>query len=57
VFLGEYRRTGPLSERRLALWEALELFSLVLSASKKMLGPRTQNCVAMLERHLDFHDL
>jgi Ser/Thr protein kinase RdoA (MazF antagonist) len=57
VFLGEYRRTAPLSERRLALWEALELFSLVLSASKKMLGPRTQNCVAMLERHLDEHDL
>jgi aminoglycoside phosphotransferase (APT) family kinase protein len=57
TFLGEYTRTAPLSERRLAVWEALELFSLVLSASKKMLGPRTRNCVAMLERHLDDHGL
>jgi Ser/Thr protein kinase RdoA (MazF antagonist) len=57
TFLGEYTRTAPLSERRLAVWEALEVFSLVLSASKKMLGPRTQNCVAMLQRHLDDHGL
>jgi hypothetical protein len=57
VFIGGYRRGALVSEERLALWEALELFSLVLSASKKMLGPRTANCIAMLEHHLRTHGI
>jgi aminoglycoside phosphotransferase (APT) family kinase protein len=51
-FLDAYRRLAPLSEDRLTAWEALELFSLVLSAAKKAPGPRTDNCVRMLEHHL-----
>ena len=57
AFIGRYQRIAPVSEPRLAMWEALELFSLVLSASKKMLGPRTDNCIAMLEQHLRSHDI
>ena len=57
MFLDAYRDLAPLSDHRLAVWEALELLSLVLSASKKMLGPRTENCLRMLERHLELHDM
>jgi aminoglycoside phosphotransferase (APT) family kinase protein len=52
AFVDQYRAAAPLSADRLALWEALELVSLVLSAAKKMLGPRTENCLRMLEHHL-----
>jgi hypothetical protein len=56
-FLDEYRRVSPLSADRVAAWEALELFALVLSAAKKTLGPRTENCLQMLEHHLRAHGL
>jgi Ser/Thr protein kinase RdoA (MazF antagonist) len=57
AFVDQYRAVAPLSADRLALWEALELVSLVLSAAKKMLGPRTENCLRMLERHLHTHGI
>lgn len=56
-FLDEYRRIAPLSEGRLAAWEALELFALVLSAAKKALAPRSDNCLKMLDHHLSTHGI
>lgn len=52
AFLGAYRRTAVVDSRRLAVWEGLELVSLVLSAAKKMDEDRSRNCLAMLEEHL-----
>lgn len=57
AFLDEYRRSAAVSAARLAVWEALELFSLVLSAAKKMNRSRVDSCARMLERHLEAHDL
>lgn len=57
MFLDAYRDLAPLSDHRLAVWEGFELLSLVLSASKKMHGPRTENCLRMLERHLELNDI
>ncbi|MGH3506725.1 MAG: phosphotransferase [Nocardioidaceae bacterium] len=52
VFVSEYERCAPLNARRLALWEALELFSLILSAAKKSNPGRVENCVFMFDEHL-----
>ena len=52
VFLDEYRRHAPVSPGRVALWEALELTSLVLSAAKKVNEPWVESCQRMLEDHL-----
>ena len=57
VFLDAYREKAPVTLERIHLWESLELFSLVLSAAKKLLPDRAQTCAAMLERHLRAHDL
>ncbi len=57
AFVDQYRAAAPVSADRVAVWEALELVSLVLSASKKMLGARTENCLLMLERHLRTHGI
>jgi hypothetical protein len=53
TFLDEYHRHAAVSEARVALWEALELTSLVLSAAKKVNGPWVDSCHRMLEKHLD----
>ncbi|HJR38850.1 MAG TPA: phosphotransferase [Nocardioidaceae bacterium] len=52
AFLDEYRRHAPVSPGRVALWEALELTSLVLSAAKKVNEPWLDTCQRMLEDHL-----
>lgn len=52
AFLDEYRRAGTVSDERLALWEALELISLELSAVKKMDHTRMESCHVMIEHHL-----
>ncbi|HET9858600.1 MAG TPA: phosphotransferase [Nocardioidaceae bacterium] len=52
AFLDEYRRHAPVSPGRVALWEALELTSLVLSAAKKVNEPWLDSCQGMLEDHL-----
>ncbi len=52
TFLDEYRRHAPVSAGRVALWEALELTSLVLSAAKKVNQPWVDSCQRMLEDHL-----
>jgi Ser/Thr protein kinase RdoA (MazF antagonist) len=56
-FLGGYTEHASVSHRRLALWEALELFALTLSAAKKAMPARIDNCAFMLEHHLRQHDL
>lgn len=56
-FLAEYERNAPLSTDRLAIWEAYELVSLVLSAAKKMDPARIDNCCRLLEQHLRTHDI
>lgn len=57
AFLTEYEKQAVVSRRRIALWEALELFSLVLSAAKKMNLTRVDNCAFLLEHHLQRHRL
>ena len=57
AFLHEYGRHAVASVDRVALWEALELFSLVLSAAKKAHGPRVESCALMLQHHLSEHGL
>jgi hypothetical protein len=52
IFVEEYGRCAPVSRRRIALWEALELFSLILSAAKKVKAGRVDSCAFMLEEHL-----
>jgi Phosphotransferase enzyme family len=52
MFIAEYEQHAPVSRRRIALWEALELYSLILSAAKKVKPGRVDNCAFMLEEHL-----
>ena len=52
VFLGEYERHVPLSRQRVALWEALDLFTLVLHSWTKVKPERLKNAVFSLEQHL-----
>ncbi|GAA4410828.1 hypothetical protein GCM10023168_30950 [Fodinibacter luteus] len=56
AFLSAYRQQAPVTLERVRLWESLELFSLVLSAAKKLLPDRAATCAAMLERHLATQD-
>ena len=57
VFLSGYEKHAALSRPRVALWEALELVSLVVGAAKKGLPDRGASCARMLHAHLDAHDL
>jgi aminoglycoside phosphotransferase (APT) family kinase protein len=57
TFVGEYGRHASVSPRRIALWEALELFSLILSAAKKVNAGRVENCAFMLDQHMRRHGL
>jgi Ser/Thr protein kinase RdoA (MazF antagonist) len=52
AFLAEYERHAPVSRQRVALWETLDLFDLVLTCWTKIKPVRVQNTLAMLERHL-----
>ncbi|HEX9372284.1 MAG TPA: phosphotransferase [Roseiflexaceae bacterium] len=51
-FLAEYARHAPVSRQRVALWEALDLLTLVLTCWTKIKPVRLSNTLAMLERHL-----
>ncbi|MGH3367938.1 MAG: hypothetical protein ACRDOY_12130 [Nocardioidaceae bacterium] len=57
VLLEEYERHAPVSAERVALWQALELHSLVLSAAKKANDSWNDSCHRMLERHLAMHGI
>lgn len=53
AFLGAYRSSAPVTVERVALWEALEHFSLILGSAKKGLAERASSCAGMMHRHLD----
>jgi len=52
VFLSEYERHAPISRERVALWEALDLFTLVLHSWTKVKPERLKNAMFTLEQHL-----
>jgi len=57
AFIGAYQERARVTERRVRVWEALELCSLILSATKRVLPDRAATCAAMLQRHLVAHGL
>ncbi len=52
VFLSEYETHVPVSRERIALWEALDLFTLVLHSWTKVKPERLKNAMFTLEQHL-----
>jgi hypothetical protein len=52
VFLAEYERHVPITRERVALWEALDLFTLVLHSWTKVKPERLRNAMFTLEQHL-----
>jgi hypothetical protein len=53
AFLAEYERHAPVSRQRIAVWEALDLLTLVLTCWTKIKPVRLSNTMTMLERHLN----
>jgi hypothetical protein len=56
-FLARYEEAAPISRRRVALWEALDLFTLVLSSWTKVKFDRLPHRLALLRRHLRVSEL
>ena len=52
AFLAEYEQHAPVSRERVALWEALDLFTLVLHSWTKVKPERLKNAMYTLEQHL-----
>jgi hypothetical protein len=52
TFLAEYERSLPVSRDRIALWETLDLLTLVLYCWTKIEPERLKANMALLERHL-----
>jgi thiamine kinase-like enzyme len=52
VFLTEYARHVPISRPRVALWESLDLLTLVLHSWTKVKPERLKNAMFTLEQHL-----
>jgi hypothetical protein len=52
TFLREYERAVPISRKRMALWETLDLLTLVLYCWTKIEPERLKANMALLERHL-----
>jgi thiamine kinase-like enzyme len=52
TFLTEYERHVPVSRQRVALWEALDLFTLVLHSWTKVKPERLKNAMFTLEQHI-----
>ncbi len=57
AFVEAYGERAPMSEARLACWEGLEYFSLVLGSAKKALPERAASCAQMLHEHLAAHGM
>lgn len=53
VFLAEYERHASVSRMRIALWEALDLFTLVQHCWTKVKPMRLNTNMLLLERHLE----
>lgn len=56
-FLAEYEKHAAVSRERIALWESLQLLSLLLGSWKKLKLDRLPYCQFMLQRHLQRHGL
>lgn len=52
LLLSEYEARAPISRQRIALWEALDLLTLIFGAWTKIKIGRLNNSLLMLERHL-----
>jgi len=52
VFLDEYARLAPISRQRVALWEALDLLTVVLRCWSKVKPHQLTNAVLLLESQL-----
>jgi hypothetical protein len=52
VFLSEYERVAPVSRRRVALWEALDLLTVVLRCWTKVKPHQLENTIVLLDSHL-----
>ena len=52
AFLEQYEQLAPVSRKRVALWETLNIFTLVMSCWKKIKPTRLNNTLLMLERQL-----
>jgi len=52
IFLSEYERHVPISRLRVALWETLDLLTLVLHSWTKVKPERLKNAMFMLEQQL-----
>ena len=57
VFMAEYEARIPVSHERIALWEALDLLTLVLYCWTKIEPERLHDNMLLLERHLRAHQL
>ena len=51
VFLAHYERHAPISRQRVALWEACDLFTLVLNSWARVKPIRVIHTLMLLERH------
>lgn len=51
TFVRAYEQYAPISRQRIALWEALDLLSLLLGSWTKIKLARIENCIFSLERH------
>jgi hypothetical protein len=56
-FLEQYEQLAPVSRKRIALWETLNIFTLVMSCWKKIKPTRLKNTLLMLERQLSMSGL
>jgi aminoglycoside phosphotransferase (APT) family kinase protein len=52
LFLSTYAVRAPVSRQRVVLWEALDLFALVLGCWTKIKTARLRDSMLLLERHL-----
>jgi aminoglycoside phosphotransferase (APT) family kinase protein len=52
MFLVEYERHAPVSRQRIALWEALDFFTVVLHSWTKVKPDRLKYAIFLLEQHL-----
>lgn len=52
IFLAEYERLAPISRQRVALWEALDLLTVVLRCWSKVKPHQIGNAMLMLESQL-----
>ena len=52
IFLDEYAQLAPISRQRVALWEALDLLTVVLRCWSKVKPHQLSNAILLLESQL-----